>query len=116
MAPPGRRAVLLGLVVVLSTTAAVAAKAATATIPIVVAVPADLLGARLIASLARPGGNVTGLTTGSGDIVPKRVELLKTITGGKAVRIGMVYNPDDPSNVLALASAHRRAATYVTGS
>src|SRR5262249_23923911 len=54
-----------------------AAKETTSTIPIVVAGAGDLLGSGIVASLARPGGNVTGSTTMSPDLSGKRLELLK---------------------------------------
>lgn len=57
--------------------AAAAAKAATSTIPIIVGGAGDLVGAGLVASLARPGGNVTGSTRMSTDLGGKRIELLK---------------------------------------
>src|SRR5262245_2600340 len=56
-----------------------AAKQATTTIPIVVAAAGDLVGTGLVASLARPGGNITGLTVISPDLSGKRLELLKEI-------------------------------------
>jgi len=68
-----------------------ALKAATSTIPIVVAVVADMLGTGIVASLARPGGNVTGMTDSVVDLSPKEVELLKqTLPGIK--RIGVLWN------------------------
>src|SRR5215510_2250674 len=69
-----------------------AAKQATTTIPIVVAGAGDLVGTGLVASLARPGGNITGLTVISPDLSGKRLELLKEIVP-KASRVAMVLNP-----------------------
>jgi putative ABC transport system substrate-binding protein len=59
-----------------------AAKQATSTIPIVFAVDADPVGGGLVASLARPGGNVTGLSSQSPEIAGKRLELLREIVFG----------------------------------
>lgn len=81
-----------------TTVSALAARKATATTPIVFAVAADPIGAKLIASLARPGGNATGLTTLNVEVAPKRLELLKEISGASVV--GLLYNPVDPSNVI----------------
>ena len=53
------------------------AKKATSTIPIVMTYSADPVGSGHVASLARPGGNVTGLSDFHGDLIPKRIELLK---------------------------------------
>ncbi|MEH2563483.1 ABC transporter substrate-binding protein [Bradyrhizobium sp. AZCC 2289] len=58
------------------------AKQATSTIPIVFAVAADPLGAGLVASLGRPGGNVTGLSLQSSDLAAKRLELLRSVVPG----------------------------------
>jgi putative tryptophan/tyrosine transport system substrate-binding protein len=65
------------LIVVRATPPALAAKAATTTIPIVMAASADPVGARLIASLARPGGNVTGNASLASELNTKRLEILK---------------------------------------
>ena len=70
------------LIVTSSTPAARAAKQATDTIPIVVTFVADPLGSGLVASLARPGGNITGLTTLAAGLVAKRLELLKGVVPG----------------------------------
>jgi putative ABC transport system substrate-binding protein len=67
-------------VIVTSTTAPVlAAKEATSTIPIVFAISADPLGTKLVKNLARPGGNVTGLSIQTTDIAGKRLELLRDV-------------------------------------
>jgi putative ABC transport system substrate-binding protein len=78
------------------TPATLAAKNATATIPIVMTGIGDPVGSRIIASLGRPGGNVTGLTAQTTDIFPKRVELLKELVP-KLVRVGALFNMGNPS-------------------
>jgi putative ABC transport system substrate-binding protein len=76
----------------------IAAKQATTTIPIVMANGLDPVGAGLVASLARPGGNITGLTQDTGDeISGKRLELLKDILP-KLLRIAVLWNPDFAPN------------------
>jgi putative tryptophan/tyrosine transport system substrate-binding protein len=67
----------IDLIVTQGTPAAQAAKKATSTIPIVMATSGDPVGAGLVASLARPGGNVTGLSLLNDAVVPKQLELLK---------------------------------------
>ncbi len=75
-----------------NTPAARAAKEATNTIPIVVAVMADPVGDGLVASLARPGGNITGLTFLAPELVPKRLEMLKEAVPG-ASRMAVLWHP-----------------------
>lgn len=85
-----------------NTSGAVAAKNATDTIPIVMATAGDPVGLGLVTSLARPGGNVTGLSFGVGtDIVGKWLELLKE-TVPKIRRVAVLSNPTNPSHALAI--------------
>jgi putative ABC transport system substrate-binding protein len=79
------------IIAVGSTRAAIAAKQATSTIPIVVGSAGDLVGAGLVSSLARPGGNVTGLTNIDPDFSAKRLELLKE-TFPKISRVAVLYH------------------------
>jgi putative ABC transport system substrate-binding protein len=77
-----------------------AAKSATKTIPIVMAgLPADPVEMGFVESLARPGGNVTGLTTLSRELGGKRLELLKEAVP-KVARIAVLYDPAIPNSVL----------------
>ena len=69
------------------------AKSATSTVPIVVVVSNDPVQAGLVASLARPGGNVTGLTFLLSDLAAKRLEMLRQIAP-KTARVGILWNPD----------------------
>jgi len=78
-----------------------AAKAATATIPIVMILVGDPVRAGLVQSLAHPGGNVTGNTIISPDLGPKRLQLVKEIIPS-AARVALLWNPDNVSNVVIL--------------
>jgi len=69
------------------------ATSATKTVPIVVVVSNDPVQAGLVASLARPGGNVTGLTFLLSDLAAKRLEMLRQIAP-KSARVGILWNPD----------------------
>ena len=83
------------------TPSAVAAHKATKTIPIVFALAADPVGNGLVESLARPGGNVTGLSTVNVELGAKRLELLKEAFP-KISRVAVMHNPTDTSNQLQL--------------
>lgn len=91
--------------------AGMAAKHATSAIPIVFAVSSDPVGIGLVASLARPGGNVTGLSLASPDIAGKHVELLRTIAP-QTRRIAVLVNPNDPTHA-GRAEAIIRAARSI---
>jgi putative tryptophan/tyrosine transport system substrate-binding protein len=80
------------------------AKEAAKTIPIVVAHFEDPIGEGFVASLARPGGNITGLSRMSSDLTGKRVELLKEMVPG-LLRVGMFANPANANNILVLKEA-----------
>ena len=98
------------VIVAPSTPTALAAKRATSTIPIVFAVVADPLGAGLIANLARPGGNITGVTSSSAELGGKRLGLLKEVVP-KASRVAVLYNPADASNLLVVNQLRDSAPT-----
>jgi ABC-type uncharacterized transport system substrate-binding protein len=102
---PALAAELVGLnpdvLVVSGAPAAHAAKNSTRAIPIVMTNAADPVGTGLVASLARPGGNVTGLSDFNAGVVVKRLELLKELVPS-AVRIAVLFNPGNPTNPLQL--------------
>jgi len=83
------------VIVVTTTIAAQAVKRATSTIPIVIAIVADPVGSGLVASLAHPGGNVTGLSNMSIEVSAKRMQLLKEAIPG-VTRVAVLWNPDTP--------------------
>jgi putative ABC transport system substrate-binding protein len=96
------------------TAATRAAATVTRTIPIVFAGVGDPVATGLVASLARPGGNVTGIATQHPDTERKRLELLRELVP-QAREIGFIYNPNNPSSQLALKEAKAGAALLSLG-
>jgi putative ABC transport system substrate-binding protein len=88
----------------------IAAKQATSVIPIVFATAGDPVNAGLVASLARPGGNVTGLSAQQRDLVGKRLELLREVVPGLR-RLAIMSNADNPGTVLEMADVLTTART-----
>jgi putative tryptophan/tyrosine transport system substrate-binding protein len=88
------------LILVITTPAAIPAKHATQTIPIVIPTALDPVGTGLVESLARPGGNVTGLTSMHPDVVGRRLELLKEVVPGLS-RVVVFWNAANPANAAA---------------
>jgi putative ABC transport system substrate-binding protein len=85
------------IILVSSSTYVEPARQATKTIPIVFAIHADPVGVGHVASLARPGGNITGLSTLLTDLVAKELEILKEALP-QTTRIGILWNPSTPSH------------------
>ena len=95
-------------IIVTSGTAVPATKGATSTIPIVFAVSVDPLGAGLVANLARPSGNVTGLSLQSPDLAGKRLELLREVIPALR-RLAILGNNSIPNFMLEMREAQRAA-------
>jgi putative ABC transport system substrate-binding protein len=99
----------VALIAATTTPAALAAKAATATIPIVFFVAGDPVELGLVASLNRPGGNITGTTTLTLEVGPKRLELLHQMVPA-AANIALLVNPTSPNLAEAQLRDSRMAA------
>ena len=95
-----------------SAPAALAAKAATATIPIIFGVGEDPVRLGLVANLARPGGNATGINFFVAEVVAKRLRLLHDIVP-KAVRVAVVVNPSNVSNTETTLHVVQEAAHVI---
>jgi putative tryptophan/tyrosine transport system substrate-binding protein len=98
------------VIVTSGTSPVLAAKQATAVIPIVFAAAGDPVGTGLVASLARPGGNVTGLSLQAIDYVGKKLELLREVVPGLR-RLAIVVNVGSPIGVLELGEVQAMART-----
>jgi putative ABC transport system substrate-binding protein len=97
-------------VIVTGGLSAVAVKQATSVIPIVFAVAADPVGTGLVASLVRPGGNVTGLSTQAPDLVGKRLELLREAVP-ELRRLAILANIGYPASVIDMSEVQAAAPT-----
>ena len=98
----------VNIIVTAGNEAVQAAKTATQSIPIVMAFSGDPVGAGFVASLARPGGNITGLSRLNVELTAKRLELLNE-TVPSATRIAVLFNPEGRVPVLALKEAQAAA-------
>jgi putative tryptophan/tyrosine transport system substrate-binding protein len=96
------------------TAAVVAVQKATSVIPIVMAVVADPVGSGLVASLARPGANVTGLSTQQTDLAGKRIDLLREVVPGLR-RLATMGNAGAPGAVLEMAEVEAAVRTLGLG-
>jgi len=95
------------LIVTSGIPAVMASKKATSVIPIVFATAGDPVGSGLVASLARPGGNVTGLATLANELAGKRLELLREVVPGLR-RLAIMGNVGNPFTVLELGDVQAK--------
>jgi putative tryptophan/tyrosine transport system substrate-binding protein len=98
------------VIVTSGTPAVLASKQATSVIPIIFATAGDPVGNNLVASLAQPGGNVTGLSLQMGDLAGKRLELLREVVPGLR-RVAIMANVGNPFSVLELGEVRAAAGT-----
>jgi putative ABC transport system substrate-binding protein len=99
----------VSVIVAITTPAAIAAKAATATIPIVFEMGTDPVEAGLVASLSHPGGNLTGVSLLNVELAPKRLELLHELV--PATIIGLLVNPDNRNAEIISGESQAAART-----
>jgi putative ABC transport system substrate-binding protein len=101
----------VAVIVAVNTPAAQAAKKATSTVPIVVMRVADPVAQGLVASLARPGGNVTGLSFMPDELGAKGLEMLHETLPG-ITRVASIYKADNPGALLVVTETERRSAQF----
>src|SRR6516165_7038528 len=100
----------IDVIVISGTPQVLATKQATSVIPIVFARVGDPVASGLVASLARPGGNVTGMSVQSDEIAGKRIEILREVVPSLR-RLAILANVDNPFSVLELDEAQAAART-----
>ena len=98
------------LIMTYGTQCALAAKQATNNVPIVFALPGDPVATGLVASLARPGSNITGVSSQGTDLATKRLQILRETVPGLR-RLAIMGNVDNPATVLDMAKVHAAART-----
>ena len=98
------------LIMTYGTQCALAAKQATNSVPIVFALPGDPVATGLVASLARPGSNITGVSSQGTDLATKRLQILRETVPGLR-RLAIMGNVDNPASVLDMAKVHAAART-----
>jgi putative ABC transport system substrate-binding protein len=106
----------IDVIVAFNTRGAVEAQRATSTIPIVFAALSDPIGSGLVESLAKPGGNITGVSEATGEVIAKHLELLMMAIPS-LTRVGALINPDNPyypSMTKGLQSAARKMGIAVS--
>jgi putative ABC transport system substrate-binding protein len=96
------------VIVTVGTPAAFAAKRATTTIPIVMGLIGDPVGAGIVTNIARPGGNITGVSVLAAELEPKRLEVLKELVRGLS-RVAILANATNPYGAIAIRHAERGA-------
>jgi len=97
-------ALKLDVIVTAGTPATLAVKKATTTVPLVMVAVGDPVGTGIIASLARPGGNITGLSSISPELEGKRLQLLKEVTP-KLSNVAILWNPNNAFHAIELKQA-----------
>jgi putative ABC transport system substrate-binding protein len=98
------------LIMTYGTQCALAAKQATNSVPIVFALPGDPVATGLVASLARSGSNITGVSSQGTDLATKRLQILRETVPGLR-RLAIMGNVDNPASVLDMAKVHAAART-----
>jgi putative ABC transport system substrate-binding protein len=106
------RAQVAVIAAISGTPAALAAKAATTTIPIVFAIGGDPVAPGLVTNISRPGGNITGVSFYTSPVVTKRLELARELVPG-GTTIGVFVNPDNPPSVAEGKTVREAAAALV---
>lgn len=102
-------ALKVDVIVTAGTPATLAVKKATTSVPLVMVAVGDPVGTGIVASLARPGGNITGLTSISPELEGKRLELLKEVTP-KLSHVAILWNPINAFHVIEMKEAQSAAA------